>query len=584
MVLRSDAAHPSFWSLAAVLRRGGIDRRTFLRQAAALGIGAGLAGALASAWSSEGHAASTTETAPPTGDFDYVVVGAGSAGAVCAARLATSSEARVLVLEAGCSDDLPEIHDPTRWLAAIGTRAAKVFTTVPQAHTAGRRHVWPRGNVLGGSSSVNAMIFARGHRSDFDAWAYAGCTGWSYADVLPIFRAMEDYSGGADAFRGTGGPLHVSRPTPDQRHEGAVAFVEAGRALGFPGNDDFNGAELDGIGFVDLSISDAGRQSSAVAFLKPAMARANLTVLTDAPVLDVVVEGGRCTGVRYLHAGVPRTVRAAIEVIVAAGALDTPRILMLSGIGPAADLVRLGIEVAADLPVGLGLQDHVLGAGVNYEARGPVPPSKTNSSEAYLWHRTDSRLLGPDVVTLHVSIPYATDAFALNHAHGYAILSGVSRPVSRGSLRLASSDPRDAPLIDPAYLTEEADRRAFRTATEIACEIGAAAAFDRFRAREVLPGDLRSHREWDDFLAKSASTFFHPTSTCRMGTGPEAVVDPELRVRGIEGLRVADASIMPQVVTTNTNPASLMIGWRAADLVLGIGSAERRPVVAGPSP
>jgi choline dehydrogenase len=550
-------------------RHGRMNRRSFISAAMAAGVTSGVAGALATAWSNQAFAASSMQSVRPARVFDYIVVGSGSAGAALAAHLAQSSDAAVLVLEAGGADDVPEIHDQRLWPNSLGTRATKFFNTVPQINADGRVHAWPRGNALGGTANLNAMIYARGHRSDYDSWAYAGNAGWSYADVLPIFRSIEDFAGGESEYRGVGGPLHISIPDPDKRHEGAVAFMDACANLGFQETPDFNGERMEGQAWVNFNIKDAKRQSTAVAFLKPAMERRNLTVLTDAPVLELVIEKGRCKGVKYLHGGEPHTVYADREVIVSAGAIDSPRILMLSGIGPAGELASIGIRGKVDLPVGKGLQDHVLGAGCNYEAKAPVPASHYNHSEVYMWERSDSRLPAPDMIALYVSLPFASTGFQMSHANGYCVLSGVARPHSRGHVRLASPDPAVPPIVDPNYLAEEQDWKTFRAATELCREIGADKAYDAIRATEVLPGvGELSDKQWREFLAKSVNTYFHPTSTCRMGVDADAVVDPELRVYGVEGLRVADASVMPSITTSNTNAPSIMIGRKCAEMVL----------------
>lgn len=548
---------------------GTINRRMFMRRALDAGVSMGLASALAASWSPVACAASTLATPKPARTFDYIVIGSGSAGAACAHRLAMTMDASVLVLEAGGEDDVPEIHDPGMWAAALGTRATKFFNTVPQWQVDGRAHAWPRGNVLGGTSAINAMIFARGHRSDYDSWAYDGCVGWAYEDVLPHFKAMETWEGGASAFRGDSGPIYISTPAEDQRHEGAVAFMDACANLGFTETPDFNAERMEGQAWVNFNIRDGRRQSSATAFLRPAMeSRDNLTVLTDAPVREILIENGRAVGVVYLHGGEPHTLRAEQEIILSAGAIESPHLLMLSGVGPAEDLSRVGIAPKVDLPVGRGLQDHILGAGCNYEATGPVPASAYNHSEVYMWERSDSRLPAPDMIALYVSMPFASSGHTMTHEHGYCILSGVARPHSRGHVLLASADPAVPPIVDPNYLAEEQDWRAYRAATELCREIGADAAYAPYRKAEVLPGggDL-TDAEWREFLAKSVNTYFHPTSTCRMGVGPEAVVDPQLRVYGVEGLRVADASIMPSITTSNTNAPSMMIGWKCAEMI-----------------
>jgi len=544
-------------------RSGKMSRRAFISRAMAVGVTAGMAGALATAWSGRALAQSTETSPVPEGEFDFIVIGTGSAGAACVHQLARTG-ARILVLEAGRNDDLEEVHDSRLWGASLGTDATKWFETLPATHADNRPHMWPRGNVLGGTSALNAMIFARGHHSDYASWVEHGATGWSFEDVLPAFMEMETCEFGGEN-RGTSGPLFISQPQDEFKHEGAIAFMNACAELGFEETPSINSERMSGQAWVDFNIRDQRRQSSATAFLRPAMESGNVTVLTHAPVQRLNFEGTRCTGVTYLHNGAPVTVAAQNEVILSAGAIDSPRILMASGVGIAADLTALGIDVVADLPVGVGLQDHILGAGVNYEAKGPVPVSHYNHSEVYMWERSDSALRSPDMIALYVSVPFASTGHSIDYEHGYCILSGVATPQSRGYVKLASADINEAPIVESNYLAEEQDWRSYRAATELCREIGASDYYSEFRARESLPqkdGDL-TDAEWREFLAASVNTYFHPTSTCQIGK----VVDPELRVMGIEGLRVADASVMPHITTSNTNAPSMMIGWRAGSMI-----------------
>lgn len=548
--------------------RGTLSRRDFMKKAVALGVTAGLAGALATSWSGNAIAQSTRTAAKPEGTYDYIVIGSGSAGAACAHQLAKGG-ASVLVLEAGRADDLEEVHDSRLWAAALGTDATKWFETTHQKYADNRTHLWPRGNVLGGTSCLNAMIFARGHSSDYDSWAYEGNTGWSFKDVLPHFMALETYEPGGEN-RGESGPLFVSQPADGRKHPGAQAFMNACADLGYVETKSINSDRMSGQAWVDFNIKDQRRQSSAVSFLYPIREQKNVTILVEAPVIKINFTGTKCTGVTYLHDETPVTVNVSREVVVSAGAIDTPKLLMLSGIGIAADLKSLGIETVADLQVGVGLQDHILGAGPNWETKGPLPVSNYNHSEVYMWERSDSRLAAPDTTVLYVSVPFASTGHKLDYTDGYCVLSGVNRPHSRGWLKLRSADAMDAPIIEANYLKEEQDWRAYKWSTELAREIGNSDAYKDVRKREALvpvSGKLND-AEMRQYLAKSVNTFFHPTSTCRMGVGDGAVVDPELRVYGIEGLRVADASIMPSITTSNTNCPSMMIGWKCGDMMV----------------
>ena len=552
--------------------RGGMSRRGFMTRALALGATAAMANALATAWSDKAYAQSTKTAPKPAAAYDYIIVGSGSGASALAYQLVSKSGASVLMLEGGRKDDLNEVHDSRLWPAALGTNATKWFETTPQKYADGRVHKWPRGNVLGGSSCLNAMIWARGHRADYDSWAYAGNYGWSYNDVLKHFIDLETYEPGGEN-RGTKGPMFISQPADGLKHEGAIAFMNACSKSGFKETKSINSNRMEGQAWVDFNIKGQQRQSGAVAFLYPIMDRKNFTLLVDAPVTRLNLKGKTCSGVTYMHGDEPVTVSADREVIVCAGALDTPRLLMLSGIGPAEDLKRVGIDAVVDLPVGVGLQDHILGAGANWEAKGPVPASNYNHSEVYMWERSDSRLPAPDTTVLYVSLPFASEGFKLDYKDGYCILSGVNRPHSRGFVKLRSSNPKDPIIVEANYLKEEQDWRAYRWSTQLARELGNSEAYAPFRKRETLPqkeGKL-TDAEWRDFLAKSVNTFFHPVSTCRMGVGSDAVVDPELRVYGIEKLRVADASIMPEITTSNPNAPTMMIGWKCGDMLLASG-------------
>ncbi|MDG5487794.1 GMC family oxidoreductase N-terminal domain-containing protein [Sphingomonas sp. BGYR3] len=552
------------------LSTGAIDRRAFIARATMAGMGLAAANALSLA---AGPAfAQSTRTVPVPRSADYIVIGAGTAGGTLAGELARRTGANVLVLEAGPSDEVPQITDPARWPEALALPFTKGYETAPQRHADNRKIAYPRGEGLGGCGSVNCMIYARGVPGDFDSWAQDGATAWDWASVLPDYKALEDWQGGASDLRGAGGPLHITRPDPAKGHEGAQAFIAGAKSLGYEENYDINGPKIEGPAWVNFNIYMGKRQNSAAAFLRPALEQgAKLSVLTDAPVLRLLIEKGRCVGVEYLHGGKPVKVRATREVILSAGAIMTPKILTLSGIGDPAQLRKLGIAPVAGLRgVGANLSDHVLGAGVNFEAQRPLPPTAYNHSEVYMWWRSQPGLARPDITALYVSLPFATPELGLKRPNCYAILSGVMRPEARGSVTITSADPRAVPVIDPNFLGTEQDIAAFKAATELARAIGNSSAYGRIRKEEVLPGaqaaDPASYRA---FLKKAAATFYHPVGTAKMGSGPDAVVDPQLRVHGIAGLRVADASVMPSITTSNTNAPSFLIGYRGARLIAG---------------
>jgi len=496
--------------------------------------------------------------------YDYVIVGAGSAGCVLAARL-TEDEATVLLLEAGPPDTDPNIWTPAGWPVLWRTERDYAFDTLPQKHAFGRRLYWPRGRTLGGSSALNGMIYVRGHRTDYDAWAYDGCLGWDYASVLPIFKKSENYEDGASTYHGVGGPLNVVKTKCP--HPVCAAAVEAAIQAGFPFNDDCNGEDTLGVGYVDLTIKDGRRHSTAAAFLSLAANRPNLTVMTDAQVLRLRLETDRCIGVDVAIDGQVETIRADREVILSAGTIGSPQLLMLSGIGDEADLRSAGIELAHHLPgVGKNLHDHAL-CSVIFETQRGLPPPQNNFLESQLFWKSDSRRLTPDLQPLFMHLPHYAPGLD-GPPNAWTLCAGIIRPTSRGTLRLASDDPRAAPLLDPNVMATEADLIAMEDAIRICRDIGNQQALGDWRQREVYPGTNVVGRDGlRDYIRQSVVSYHHQAGTCKMGIEAEAVVDPDLRVHGISGLRVADASIMPSIISGNTNAPVIMIAEKAADMI-----------------
>jgi choline dehydrogenase len=502
-----------------------------------------------------------------------VVVGAGSGGCVVARRLVDAG-VDVLLVEAGGEDTSDAIQTPSRSLELIGGDFDYRYVSVPQAGCEGRSIICPRGKVLGGSSSINGMIYARGDRTDYDAWAYAGGAGWGFDDVLPLFRRSEDFDRGASEYRGEGGPLHVH--SQYEPHPVTAAIVEASVQAGLAFNPDYNGATLDGASYIQLNVKNGRRHSAARAFLAPVAGAGNLSVRTGRVATRLLFDGDRCSGVELASAGGIERVRARHEVVLAAGAIDTPKLLLLSGIGPAAALRNLGLEVRLDLPgVGKNLHDHVY-APFTYTASKPVPPviPGLQVAHAQFFWRSRPGLTGPDIQALIVHLPVLGSGHQ-GTGDGFSPVPMLVRPASRGELTLASTDPGDAPLIDPAYLACRADVEALVDALELCREIAVQDALAEWRLDEVRPGpELRTRAELAQFVRSTATTNYHHVGTCKLGTDELAVVDPELRVYGIDGLRIADASVMPSVPSANTHGPTVMIGERASDLVAAaVGAA-----------
>jgi choline dehydrogenase len=500
--------------------------------------------------------------------YDFIIVGAGSSGCVLANRLSADSEARVLVLEAGPANATDiSITTPGRWVSLIGSAFDWGYQTESEPGLGGRRLSFPRGKVMGGSSAINAMTFIRGHRIDFDNWQRAGNNGWGYDQLLPIFRRIEDNSRGASQYRGAGGPLRVSDCLDP--HAGHEAFLEAARGLGYqadPSWDFSNPQPEGGAGYYQKNIKDGQRHSAAEAFLQPVLKRPNLRFVPQARATRLILEKGRATGIEFVRDGKAERATATREVILSGGVIDSPKLLMLSGLGPADHLRAVGVNVVSDLPgVGSNLQDH-LKLSIRWNGRTTLPPS-TVTAGLFLRSQQDAAADGatPDLqfyVGRGVDQP---DRFV-------TITASLVRIASRGEVRLRSSDPTVAPLIRGNYLQEEADVRALLEGLRLCRAFGNSAAYDKLRADEIEPGpSVTSESALIEFIRRASDTIYHPAGTCRMGNDARAVVDSQLRVRGIRGLRVADASIMPDVVNATTHAACVMIGSRAADLVLGEG-------------
>ena len=524
-------------------------------------------------------------------EYDYVIVGAGPAGCCLAARLSEDPDVSVLLLEAGGRDGHPYIRVPAGFAKLTGRSHTWGYSTAPQGEIDRRAMWYPQGRVLGGGSSINAMIYARGNAKDYDAWAETGCPGWSYADVLPYFKRPEDNERFHNGYHGYGGPLGVSdpvRPLPV-----SAAFLRAAQQAGLPYNPDFNGVAQEGCGYYQVTNRNARRCSGVDAFLRPAMARNNLTVQTRTMATRVVVEKGRAVGVDVRRRGTSATVRAAREVIVSAGAIGSPRLLMLSGIGRADELKTVGIDAVHDLPgVGQNLQDH-FDVYVVSECRGDFSYDKVKQPHRTLWAilqyvlfrqgplastlidaggfwYADSDARSPDIQMHFVLGSGLEHGLAKLRNAGVTLNSCFSRPRSRGTVTLRDADPRTSPVIDPNYWGEPYDREISLRGFKLAREIMAQEAFRPFILCERHPGpEVRSDADIAAYARRVGKTDYHPVGTCKMGSDEMAVVDPALKVRGLDGLRVIDSSIMPLLPSGNTNAPTIMVAEKGADHVRG---------------
>ena len=524
--------------------------------------------------------------------YDYIIVGGGPAGCVLANRLSADPSIKVLLLEAGGGDSNPLFRMPAGFARMTKGVASWGWSTVPQKHLGGRVIRYTQAKIIGGGSTINAQLYTRGNAKDYDAWVSdAGCDGWSYREALPYFVRSEDNQRLVNAYHGYGGPLGVSYPVNPPPI--SFAFIRAAQEAGIPFNDDFNGAVQDGIGHYQLTTKNAERSSAASAYIRPAQGRPNLTVRLNAQALKVVIEQGRAVGVAVASSGGPEVLRADREVIMSCGAIGSPRLLQLSGVGPADALKRAGVPVVHELPgVGANLQDHLdlyaicectgdhtydrvarphrtVWAGLQYLLFKTGPVTSTLFETGGFWY-ADKAARSPDI-QFHLGLGSGIEAgVAQMRNPGVTLNSAFLRPRSRGTVRLASADPSAAPLIDPNYWADPYDRECALKGLRLARQILRQPALKPFVLAERLPGpEIETDEALTQYAYSSCKTDHHPAGTCAMGRGADAVVAPDLRVRGLEGLRVVDASVMPFVPSCNTNAPTVMIAEKASDIILG---------------
>lgn len=574
MVQRKQPTDPSrgegLNEAESLLMSGAIDRRAFMRHALAVGVSLTVASSVAeralAVQSNQAERAANLRS-----HYDYIVCGAGASGCVVARRLADTG-ASVLLLEGGGTDERPSIQNPGVWFTNIGTDLDWGYTSLPNPGMHERAILLPMGKAIGGGTAINAMVWSRGHKNDFDFWAEAaGDAAWNYSSVLDVYKQIEDWQGVKDpARRGVGGPMWI-QPAQDPNPI-APAMLRAAAAAGIPTFKDQNGVMMEGAGgcaIANTVIKDGQRHSVAAAYLHPVMDRPNLTVLTGSTVTNLTLKRTRATGVQFVRNGEMKSVTANKEIILATGALNTPKILMLSGIGDEKELKRVGIPVAHHLPgVGANFQDHILVGGCIWEYQTPQAP-RNNAAECTFFWKSDSRLDTPDLQPFQIEIPFASEVTGKRYAippAAWTLAPGLVRPQSRGRVRLKSADPKDGLAIEANFLTEPADLRALVRGVELCREIGNSVAMREFVKREIMPGPLTG-AALEEFIRDASGTYFHQSGTCKMGRDEMSVVDSRLKVRGIEGLRIACGAIMPRITTGNTMAPCVIIGERMAAIL-----------------
>ena len=520
-----------------------------------------------------------------TKSYDYIIIGAGSAGCVLAARLTEDPHVRVLLLEAGGPDAPRESRIPAAFSKLYKTAVDWNYSTEPEPHLNARQLYWPRGKMLGGSSSINAMIYIRGSALDYDHWKNLGNVGWGFADVLPYFKKSENQERGSSAYHGTGGPVNVA----DLRYVNPLtrAFLSAASELGIPRNTDFNAEAQDGAGLYQVTQKNGKRHSAADAYLRPALRRENLSVWTGAHVSRVLIEGGRALGVAYVRGGAMEEARADGEVVLSGGTINSPQLLLLSGVGPADEIGRIGVQPIHDLPgVGKNLQDHVM-VSTGYFCTKPVSmasaeslpnllryflfkrgPLVSNVAEAGIFLRTKPGLVEPDLQLLFGPAYYVNHGLTPRAEHCFGFGPTLLAPESRGEISLRSANALEPPAIRANYLSTEHDMRVIVDGVRLSRRLAHSKAFETYRGDELHPGaSAQSDAEIAEFIRNEAETLYHPVGSCKMGNDSMAVVDARLRVRGIDKLRVVDASVMPRIIAGNTNAPTMMITEKAADMI-----------------